>query len=309
MPASPENINPHPDSRSQEDLPDLTVIVPIYNERENVIDTLTRVLAVPIDIELIAVDDASDDGTSEILDEFVKDKPRVRLFRHPYNMGNGASVKTGMRNTRTEALLIVDADGQHPPEDIPKFYEKIQTFDLVVGQRSKGTDSTAFRNFGNLVFNTFASLVAGCQIPDLTCGMRCMKTEVALEFIGFFPNGFSLPATSTLSVIKAGYSIAWVPIQSPARKGKSKIRPFADGSKFLILIVRIAVFFKPLRVFLPISLLTFAAGLALLLNTFLREGRIHFEPSTGLMLQSALLIFLMGLISEQIANIRFSGRR
>jgi len=307
MPANPENINPSNDNPDH--VPELTVIVPIYNEKERVIDTLTRVLAVPIDIELIAVDDASEDGTSEILKEWVKDQPRVRLFRHPYNMGNGASVKTGMRNARAPALLIVDADGQHPPEDIPKFYEKIQVYDLVVGQRAKGTDSTAFRNLGNWVFNTFSSYVAGCRIPDLTCGMRCMKTDVALEFIDLFPNGFSLPSTSTLSVIKAGYSIDWIPIQSPRRKGKSKIKPFSDGSKFLLIIVRIAVFFKPLRVFLPLSLFTFGIGLLLLGFTFAREGRLHFEPSTGLMLQSALLIFLMGLISEQIANIRFSGRR
>jgi len=309
MPANPENIARDYDSRSPGSGPDLTVIVPVFNERERVIDTLNRVLAVPLNIEVIAVDDASIDGTSEILDEFVKDKPRIRLFRHPYNMGNGASVKTGMRNATAPALLIVDADGQHPPEDIPKFFEKIKTYDLVVGQRTKGTEATMFRNFGNWVFNTFASYVAGCRIPDLTCGMRCFRTEVAHEFIDLFPNGFSLPATSTLSVIKAGYSIAWLQIQSPARKGKSKIRPFSDGSKFLLIIVRIAVFFKPLRVFLPISLFTFFIGLGLLVNTFLRDGRIHFEPFTGLMLQSALLIFLMGLISEQIANIRFSGRR
>ena len=309
MPVNPENITHDRDGQNPGPTPDLTVIVPVFNERERVVDTLNRILAVPLNIEVLAVDDASTDGTSEILDEFVKDKPRVRLFRHPYNMGNGASVKTGMRNAAAPALLIIDADGQHPPEDIPKFFEKIKTYDLVVGQRTKGTEATMFRNFGNWVFNTFASYVAGCRIPDLTCGMRCFRTEVAHEFIDLFPNGFSLPATSTLSVIKAGYSIAWLQIQSPARKGKSKIKPFSDGSKFLLIIVRIAVFFKPLRVFLPISLFTFAIGLGLLVNTFIRDGRIHFEPFTGLMLQSALLIFLMGLISEQIANIRFSGRR
>lgn len=289
--------------------PALTVIVPIFNEREAVIDTLTRILAVPLNLEIIAVDDCSTDGTIEILEDFAEDKPNIRLFRHPYNMGNGASVKTGIRNAKAQVILIIDADGQHPPEDIPKFYEKIQTYDLVVGERVKGTDASAFRNFGNWVFNTFASYVAGCRIPDLTCGMRCMRTEVAREFIDLFPNGFSLPTTSTLSVIKAGYSLAWVPIKSPARKGKSKIRPISDGSKFLLIIVRIAVFFKPLRVFGPISLLALLLGLIDFFIYLIFQHKLAVSPFAGLMFQSFLLIFMLGLMSEQIANLRFSGRR
>lgn len=289
--------------------PVMSVIVPIFNEREAVTDTLSRILAIPLDLEIIAVDDFSDDGTFEILEDFVKDHPAIRLFRHPYNMGNGASVKTGIRHANGPAILIIDADGQHPPEDIPKFHEEIQIYDLVVGERSHGTDATAFRRFGNWVFNTFASYVAGCRIPDLTCGMRCMRTKVAREFIDLFPNGFSLPTTSTLSVIKAGYSLGWVPIQSPARKGKSKIRPFSDGSKFLMIIVRIAVFFKPMRVFGPISVLAFLLGLADFLMYLIFQHKLAVSPFAGLMFQSFLLIFMLGLMSEQIANLRFSGRR
>lgn len=285
------------------------MIVPVFNEKEAIVDTLKRILAVPLDLEILAVDDSSEDGTSEILDEFAAKNDRVRVFRHPYNMGNGASVKTGMRNSRADALMIVDADGQHPPEDIPRFFEKIKTYNLVVGQRTTGTDATTFRNFGNWVFNTFSSYVAGCKIPDLTCGMRCLRREIAMEFIDLFPNGFSLPATSTLSVIKAGYSICWIPIKSPQRKGTSKIRPFKDGSKFLLIIVRIAVFFKPLRVFLPVSLFALFLGLVDFILHMIVDNRLHISNFAGLMFQSFLLILLMGLISEQIANLRFSGRR
>jgi glycosyltransferase involved in cell wall biosynthesis len=289
--------------------PVMTVIVPVFNERENVVDTLNRILAVPLDLEIIPVDDCSTDGTKEILEKFASEHPRIRVIRHPYNMGNGASVKTGMRNAKAPSVMIIDADGQHPPEDIPKFFEMIKTYDLVVGQRTAGTDATFTRNLGNFIFNTFSSYVAGCKIPDLTCGMRAMRTQVALEFIDLFPNGFSLPATSTLSVIKAGYSIAWIPIVSPQRKGSSKIKPISDGSKFLMIIVRIAVFFKPLRVFLPISLFALFLGIVDFLATIFTEARLHISPFAGLMFQSFLLIFLMGLISEQIANLRFSGRR
>jgi len=307
MPARAENTaNEHPVTRAT---PALSVIVPTYNERERVVETLNRILAVPLDIEVLVVDDCSNDGTTEILEKFALDNPRVRLFRHPYNMGNGASVKMGMRNARAPILMVIDADGQHPPEDIPRFYDKIRTYDLVAGQRTAGSEASAFRNFGNWVFNTFSGYVAGCSIPDLTCGMRAMRREIAMEFIDLFPNGFSLPATSTLSVIKAGYSIAWLPIKSPKRKGKSKIRPFEDGSKFLLIIVRIAVFFKPLRVFLPISVFALLLGILDFILTVIGEGRVHISPFAGLMFQSFLLIFLMGLMSEQIANLRFFGRR
>lgn len=289
--------------------PALSVVVPTYNERERAIDTLSRILSVPLDMEVLVVDDCSTDGTSEVLDNFASEHPEVRVLRHPYNMGNGASVKTGFRNARAPYVMVVDADGQHPPEEIPRFFEKVKEYDLVAGQRCAGTEASAFRNFGNWVFNTFASYVAGCKIPDLTCGMRAMKREIALEFIDLFPNGFSLSATSTLSVIKAGYSIAWLPIKSPKRAGKSKIRPLTDGSKFLLIIVRIAVFFKPLRVFLPISLFALFLGILDFILTVISESRIHISPFAGLMFQSFLLIFLMGLMSEQIANLRFSGRR
>lgn len=289
-------------------VPSLSVIVPIYNERERLIDTLNRIIAVPLNLEVLAIDDASTDGSSEILDEFAKAHPEIRVFRHPYNKGNGASVKTGIRNARADFILVIDADGQHPPEDIPKFFDLIEKYDLVAGLRSSESETSLFRRFGNFIFNNFSSYVAGCRIPDLTCGMRAMRKDVALEFIDIFPNGFSLPATSTLSVIKAGYSIAWVPIKSVKREGKSKIKPFKDGSKFLLIIVRIAVFFKPLRVFLPVSLFMLFLGLLDFVLTTIRQG-IHISPFAGLMFQSFMLIFLMGLISEQIANIRFSGRK
>ncbi|HEX9745974.1 MAG TPA: glycosyltransferase family 2 protein, partial [bacterium] len=170
--------------------PALTVIVPAYNEKERVVDTLKRILALDIDLEINVIDDYSEDGTREVLRDFASKNDKVNLFEHPYNMGNGASVKTGMRNANAPVLVVVDADGQHPPEAIPQFFELIQKYDLVVGHRSTGTDSTLFRNFGNWVFNTFSSYVAASRIPDLTCGMRMMKTAVALEFIDLFPNGF-----------------------------------------------------------------------------------------------------------------------
>ncbi|MBU1023962.1 glycosyltransferase family 2 protein, partial [bacterium] len=202
-----------------------------------------------------------------------------------------------------------DGDGQHDPDDIPRLVEHLKEHDLVVGSRTSESETLVIRNIGNLIFNTFASLVAGCRIPDLTSGFRAMSREIALEFIHMFPNGFSLPSTSTMAVITAGYNIKYVPIKIKHRKGKSKIRPLADGLRFLIIIVRIAVYFKPLRVFLPISLMIFLMFIGSTIWYYNNPNTTAIQATNVMLFLSSLFVFLFGLISEQIANLRFTLRR
>jgi len=280
-----------------------TVIVPAYNEEQNVGGVIDRINALGLGLEILVVDDASSDGTSD-----VAASKGARVIRHPYNKGNGASVKTGLRNTERKYIIVVDGDGQHPPEEIPAMLSLLGQYELVVGARVRGSRTSGFRDFGNFVFNNFASYVAGCRIPDLTSGFRAMPRKVAMEFIHLYPNQFSLPTTSTLSVIKSGYSIYYHPIKSEVRKGRSKVRPFSDGLKFLMIIVKIATFFKPLRVFLPISVFLFILGLIFGILSSVIAGRPRLTEFPMLCLFSSLLMFFMGLISEQISNLRFAGR-
>ncbi len=280
-----------------------TVIIPAYNEEDNIAGVIDRINVLDLGLEILVVDDASTDKTTEI----AKSKG-ARVIKHPYNKGNGASVKTGLRNSERTYIMVIDGDGQHPPEEIPNILALLTHYELVVGSRMRGSKTSGFRDLGNFVFNRFASYVAGCRIPDLTSGFRAMPRKVALEFIHLYPNQFSLPTTSTLSIIKSGYSIYYHPIKSEVRKGRSKIRPFKDGLKFLIIIVKIATFFKPLRVFLPMSVLLFILGLVFGILSSLAVGRPRLTEFPMLCLFSSLLIFFMGLISEQISNLRFAGR-
>lgn len=283
---------------------DVTIIIPAYNEEMNIGDVIKQIKAVDPAYDILVVNDASTDKTAEIAKA-----AGARVINHPYNKGNGASVKTGMRSITTSHLVIIDGDGQHNPEDIPRLVEPLKNHDLVVGTRSKDSETLLIRDFGNTMFNIFASMVAGCHIPDLTSGFRAMSREIALEFIHMFPNGFSLPSTSTMAVITAGYNIKYVPIKIKHRKGKSKIRPLSDGIRFLVIIVRIAVYFKPLRVFLPISFLIFLMFAGSTLWYYNNESTTAIQATNVMLFLSSLFVFLFGLISEQIANLRFTLRK
>lgn len=278
-----------------------TIIIPAYNEAENIAAVVAAVQALGGRYEILVVDDSSTDGTDQIARQ-----AGARVLRHPYNKGNGAAVKSGIRHARGPKVVIIDGDGQHPPDLIPEMVARLDVYDLVVGARTRSSETHWIRDLGNWVFNSFGSLVAGCTIPDLTSGFRGMRREVAMEFIHMFPNGFSLPTTSTLSVITAGYNINYIPIVARRRKGHSKIKPLQDGLRFLYIIVRVAVNFKPMRVFGPLALAFFIMGVGSTLWYYQnREGTPFYAYNVMLFIMS-VQILLFGLIAEQIAALRFS---
>jgi glycosyltransferase involved in cell wall biosynthesis len=252
--------------------------------------------------EIIVVDDGSGDDTGE----------RARaagatVVRHPYNKGNGAAVKTGLRRATGAHVLIVDGDGQHSPADARRLIERLGEFDLVVGARVGATQATIGRRAGNAALNSLATYLTGRRIPDLTSGFRAAKREVLAEFLHLIPNGFSTPTTTTLACLKAGYSVGFVPIEARQRHGRSKIKFARDGAKFFLIIVKIVTFFSPLRVFLPVSLVSFTLGALYAAWTIATQA--HVTNSSVLLIVVSVVIFLMGLVSEQIASLRFEGRR
>lgn len=282
--------------------PRLTVAVPAFNEADH-LPTLLRTLLDRYGddpgIELLVVDDGSSDGTAAVARSF----SGVRVVEHPYNQGNGAAVKSALRAARGEVMVIIDADGQHPPELIDHLVGMVGKYDLVVGARTSESDATAFRNFGNRWLARFASYLVSFPIPDLTSGFRAFKRPMMLQFYHLFPQGFSFPSTSTLSFIVSGYSVHFEPIVAARRQGGvSKIRPFKDGLRFMKLSLRLALLFHPSRFFLPLAGLLAVLGVAWGgYNMAVRH--LGISPGALLLVMMAMMVLLMGVLAEQQSQI------
>ncbi len=276
----------------------LTVVIPARNEAPHLADIVRETARVCPGAEIIVVDDGSTDNTGALAAA-----AGARVIRHPYSLGNGASVRRGIRAATGDWVLILDGDGQHPPAEIPKLLKDSELYALTVAERPLA--SQAFlRSFGNRVFNALASYVSEIPVTDLTSGMRLYRRAAILPLLPLFPNGFSSPATGTLGILRSGYPIRFVPIEPGKGHRPSHLNPWADGSKFLLIIFRIATLYSPLKVFLPLSFVLFFAG-GVYLGFNLVENRT-FPPAALFTLTSALLVFVLGLISEQISQIRFS---
>jgi glycosyltransferase involved in cell wall biosynthesis len=277
----------------------VSIIIPAHNEEENIGGLLERLKKVTEDDwEIIVVNDCSEDNTMDICH-----KSGVRVISHPYRMGNGASIKTGMRNARGDILVMMDGDAQHKPEDIPRLLDAMDNYDMVVGSRSWGSQSDWSRGLANKIYNVFASYVTSRKIPDLTSGFRAVKRDVVKRYIYMLPNSFSYPTTLTLAFIKSGLGVNHIPIETEKRGGESKIKPLKDGVRFILIIARIATIFSPFRVFLPLSLLLFVVGVIYYLYWFVVAHR--FTNMALLLILMSVIVFLLGLVSEQISQLRF----
>ena len=278
----------------------VSVIIPAYNEEAGIAAVVTDMKSRHDWHEILVVDDGSRDQTAARAEA-----AGARVVRHPYNKGNGAAVKTGIRNATGDFIVIVDADGQHPPEDAQRLTAGLGEYDLVVGARSPETQATSGRRAGNALLNALASYLTGRPVPDLTSGFRGARREYLLEFLHLLPNGFSTPTTTTLAFIKAGYNVMFIPIAAQQRSGSSKIKFARDGAKFFLILLKIVTLFSPLRIFAPISLATLAVGVLYGLANIALAGRI--PNGAVLLILFSVMVLLVGLISEQIASLRFEG--
>src|SRR6266849_738899 len=280
---------------------DTSIVIPAFNEA-GAIGAVVRDLAGSAGWrEILVVDDGSTDQTG---DEAAA--AGARVIRHPYNKGNGAAVKTGIRQATGTFVLIVDGDGQHRPADAVRLVSHLDAHDLVVGARSPSSQATRFRRLGNSLLNAIAGFLAGRRIPDLTSGFRAGRRECLLEFLHLLPNGFSTPTTTTLAFMKAGYSVRFEPIEVARRTGASKMKPGSDGVRFFLILLKVMTIFSPLRVFFPVSLASFVTGAAYAAWTIATQS--HVTNSSVLLIVLSVVIFLMGLVSEQISSLRFEGR-
>ena len=280
----------------------VSVIIPAFNEEKNVGTLVQEIQMAHPNYEVIVVNDGSTDATSRV----AKEAGGV-VIDHPYNIGNGACIKTGMRRASGDIFVTMDADGQHAPVDIEKLVSYIPEYDMAVGERSLNGQASIQRAVGNYLYNAFASYVAKFKVKDLTSGFRAVKRDVALEHLHLFPNTYSYPTTLTLAVLRSGYSLRYNPIKVKHRKnGKSGINLVKDGTRFLMIIIKICTLYSPLRVFLPVSGMMFFLGVINYAYTYLSGGR--FTNMSAVLFMSCIIVFMMGIVSEQICQMRYENR-
>ena len=278
-----------------------SIILPAKNEAASLKTLLPKLTQAHPNAEIIIVNDGSTDDTL-----FICEENKVKVISHPYSIGNGAAIKTGARHATGDILVFMDADGQHKPEDINRLLQKInEGYDLVVGARSKKSQASLARSLANGLYNKLASYVTSRPIEDLTSGFRAAKADKFKEFLYLLPNGFSYPTTSTMAFVRAGYTLTYLPIEAPKRIGKSHINLMKDGVRFVLIIFKVGTLYSPLKLFLPVSLFTFSIGLSYYLYTYITAER--FTNMTALMFTTAMLMFFMGLVSEQITALMYKS--
>ena len=276
----------------------ISIIIPVYNEADTVRDIVLQIRSLYPGFEVIVVNDGSTDDTAEVSRD-----AGAMVYSHPYNIGNGAAIKTGIRIASGDILVFMDGDLQHDPADIGKMLEYFPDYDMVVGARAMGDQASLARALGNKIYNWLASYVAKFSIQDLTSGFRAIKSDIARQFLYLLPNTYSYPTTLTLGVLRNGRSVKYIPIKINQRKaGKSNISLIKDGVRFFMIIARICTLYSPMRIFLPVSLVMFLLGLGNYIYTLTAFGR--FTNMSALLFVTSVLIFMMSLISEQICQMR-----
>lgn len=279
----------------------VSIIIPAFNEAGNIEDIVSGIKTLYPAYEIIVINDGSTDNTAA-----EAQRAGAKVFSHPYNIGNGAAIKSGIRVAAGDIIVFMDGDGQHNPANISELLKFLPEYDMVVGARSTTCQASLGRALGNIIFNRFASYVAKFQIKDLTSGFRAVKSNVARNFLYLLPNTYSYPTTITLGVLRSGMSVKYVPVHIQQRKtGTSNVRP-ADAVRFFIIITRICTLFSPMRIFLPVSFAMFSMGLFNYLYTYIIQNR--FTNMSVFMFVASIIIFMMSLISEQICQMRFERR-
>lgn len=276
----------------------LSVILPAKNEAQGLARVLPALRSALPDAEIIVVDDGSTDATAMIAAAH-----GAEVHSSPYPMGNGAAIKRGTRVARGDILIFMDADGQHDPAHIPLLLRELEAgFDMAVGARGRGGQANAGRGLANAFYNRLASWVTGHRILDLTSGFRAVRADKFREFLHLLPNGFSYPTTSTMAFFRSAYPVTYVPVGFAKRVGTgSHIRPMKDGVRFLLIIFKIATLYSPVKLFAPTAFAFFLTGVGYYAWTFATQHRL--TNMSMLLFSASVIIFLIGLVSEQITSL------
>ena len=281
---------------------DLSVIVPVLNEERSIISVLNSIKqtmeSCKHGYEIIVVDDGSTDKTFELAAS-----QKVKVIRHSHNRGYGASLRSGIKVSKYDWILITDGDGTYPVEEIPSFLEFIPEYDMVIGARTGEKVHIPFmRRPAKWLLTHLAGFLAGTKIPDLNSGLRVFRKDLCLEFSHLYPQGFSFTSTLTMAFLTHDYMVKYIPINYHKREGKSSIRAY-DFVNFNKLLVRLTLFFNPIKLFSLISGILFLLAMFVFCFSKFYLKRTM-DISTIVILMSSLQIFLFGLLAELIVRLR-----
>jgi polyisoprenyl-phosphate glycosyltransferase len=244
--------------------PEVTVVLPCYNERDHVELEIKRIRAAleaaGMSYELLCVDDGSTDGTREVL-QGIDD---IRAILLPRNQGSGTARRIGTQQARGRVVVWTDADMTYPNELIPELVAQVDdTYDQVVGARrtEAGTYKLA-RVPAKWAIRKLASFLTSTDIPDLNSGLRAFRRDVAQPYLRLLPAGFSCVTTITLAFLSNGHQVKYVPIDYFKRAGRSKFHPLRDAYNYFLQVLRMVMYFNPLRVLMPVALTLLAATFA-----------------------------------------------
>jgi glycosyltransferase involved in cell wall biosynthesis len=279
---------------------DFSIVIPAKNEAKGLSQFLVLLRERYPTVEIIVVDDGSTDSTVDVCE-----RAGVTVVSHPYSKGNGAAIKTGARTASGEYIVFMDGDGQHNPEEIDKLLAmRDEGYDMVVGARSGFSSQASIARWGaNNIYNRLASWMVNRHIADLTSGFRLVNRHKFMKFLYLLPNGFSYPTTTTMAFFRAGYSVGFVPIQVEKRIGRSHVNLLRDGIRFFLIIFKIGTLYSPLKVYFPVSVVLGSLGIANYLYTYATNAR--FTNMSTLLVLSAIVVFLIGLLSEQMTNLQY----
>jgi len=280
----------------------VSIVIPAKNENTALSTLLPAVQSELEGVEIVLVDDGSSDSTSRVALDC-----GVRVVQHRYSKGNGAAIKTGARAATGDVIVFMDGDGQHDPKDIQRLLEELdEGYDMVVGARSGlSSQASVWRWSANALYNKLASWMVGHKIDDLTSGFRAVRREKFLQFLYLLPNGFSYPTTSTMAFFRAGHSVGFIPIEVSKRVGKSHINLWRDGIRFFLIIFKIGTLYSPLKIYFPVAVAMAGLGMFNYLYTAITTGALRFSNMSTLLFLSGMIVFLIGLLSEQLTNLQY----
>lgn len=275
----------------------ISIIIPAFNEAEVIGSIVNSIHSAFPESEIIVVNDGSTDSTAgEIV------ASGVIVLNHDHNRGYGASLKTGTRAATRDYILFCDGDGQHSVEDVRRLINECDGYDLVVGARNSDSHQPIIRRPGKVVMKKFAELLAGTTIPDLNSGLRIFKRDTLMRYLHLMPDGFSFSTTSTFAIMKSNRKYKYIPIKVKKRTGKSTVNQFKHGPQALLLILRLAVLFEPLKVFLGVSGILFVLSIVSFALDFFSTGGI--ADTTVLLSIATIIIFMCGLLCDQVSAMR-----